>query len=472
VIKLDTSLDETLSWWMEDIGGDELDDAGPLEQDVTADVAIVGGGYTGLWTALALSERPEAPHTIVLEAGVSGSQASGKNGGVVHGYWTSIHRLVAALGSDGATTVAQAGTAAQEAVAAFCAARSETWWSSHGVMKVSTTARQDAGLAAVADAARALGRPDQARTLSRAEVQDRCASPRFRAGVFFPEGATVHPARLVAALRDEVRRRGIAVHERSKVLEIRREGDAYRVITPRGTVRARSVVLAANTAQAGISPVRSHVTNFSSFAVMTEPAPEVLAAIGWTGGEALLDGRMFLHYFRTTPDGRVLMGTGSGPIGFGRRNGPALTRDETSVARAVAGLRWLLPALADVPISSGWGGPIDVSSDHLPFFGTIQGERVFYGCGYSGHGVNAGWIGGQTLASLALGYADEWTRSPLCRRKPPWLPPEPLRYVGGRLIRAAILTCEEADQAGRQGSVLARATARLPQLLRMPIGTR
>jgi glycine/D-amino acid oxidase-like deaminating enzyme len=472
VIKLDTSLDETLSWWMKDVGGDELDDAGALEHDVTADVAIVGGGYTGLWTAMALSERPEAPHTVVLEAGASGSQASGKNGGVVHGYWTSVHRLAVALGNDGAATVAQAGSAAQEAVAAFCAARPETWWSPQGVMKVSTTPLQDAALGVVADAARALGRPDQARTLSRDEVQDRCASPRFRAGVYFPEAATVHPARLVRALRDEVRRRGIAVHERSKALEIRREGDSYRVITPAATVRARSVVLAANSALAGISAVRPHLTNFSSFAVMTEPAPEVLAEIGWTGGEALLDSRMFLHYFRTTPDGRVLMGTGSGAIGFGRRNGAALTRDEKSVARAVAGLRWLLPAFADVPIARGWGGPIDVSSDHLPFFGTVPGERLFYGCGYSGHGVNAGWIGGQTLASLALGQADEWTRSPLCRRKPPWLPPEPMRYVGGRLIRAAILRCEEADQAGRQGPAVARATARLPKLLRMPIGMR
>jgi glycine/D-amino acid oxidase-like deaminating enzyme len=339
-------------------------------------------------------------------------------------------------------------------------------------MKVATTPRQDAALEAVIAAARLLGSPEQAVALSPAEVQERCRSPRFRGGVYFPEGATVHPARLVQTLLTEVRARGIDVYERTKALEVRRDGAGYLIRTPRGTVRARSVVLAANSALTGMRLVRDHLTNFSSFAVMTEPAPELLAAIGWTGGEGLLDARMFLHYFRTTPDGRVLMGTGSGAIGFRAKSTGVLTDDARSLARAAAGLRWLLPDLADVPIARGWGGPIDVSSDHLPLFGALPGTRIFYGCGYSGHGVNAGWLGGQTLASLVLGREDEWTASPLCRRRPPWLPPEPLRYVGGRMIRAAILSCEEADQEGRKGSLAARATARLPALLDMPIGTR
>lgn len=475
MIKLDMSLDaQSRSWWLDEADGaaDCAEPVTPLHGDVETDVAIVGGGYAGLWTAIALAQRPGAPRATVLEAGTCGSQASGKNGGVVHGYWTSIHRLIATLGQDGARTVADAGTVAQEALAAFCAAHPETWWSSQGVVKISTTPRQDAALESVSAAARALGRPGEARRLSPRDVRERCASPRFRAGVYFPEGATVHPARLVRALRSEVLYRGVDLHEDTRVVQVRREGERYRVVTPRGTVRARSVVLAANAALACMPRVRSHLTNFSSFAVMTAPAPDALEAMGWTGGEALLDARMFLHYFRATPDGRVLMGTGSGSIGFGRRRGAAMTRDERSIARAIAGLRWLLPTFADVPIEQGWGGSIDVSSDHLPLFGALPGERVFFGCGFSGHGVNASWIAGETLASMALEESDEWTRSPLCRRRLPWLPPEPLRYIGGRIIRAAILSCEQADQEHRRPPALARAGAQLPELLGMPIGTR
>jgi hypothetical protein len=178
------------------------------------------------------------------------------------------------------------------------------------------------------------------------------------------------------------------------------------------------------------------MTNFGSYVVLTEPAPEALAEIGWTGGEAIVDGRMFLHYFRTTDDGRVLMGSGSGPIGFGGRIDERFSRDAPTAARAEAGLRRLLPGLDGVRVERAWGGPIDVSADHLPFFRTQPGTRIHYGAGYSGHGVGPSWLGGQILASLVLGADDEWTRLPLAARHVPRLPPEPFRRVGGGLVRS------------------------------------
>src|SRR5207247_1595075 len=158
-----------------------------------------------------------------------------------------------------------------------------------------------------------------------------------------------------------------------------------------------------NAAASGWARVKRHVTNFGSYVVLTEPAPQLLAEIGWTGGEAIVDGRMFLHYFRTTNDGRVLMGSGSGPIGFGGRLDARFSRDLATAARAEHGLRRLLPSLARVRVERAWGGPIDVSADHLPFFGTVPGTRIHYGLGYSGHGVGPSWLGGQILASLATG---------------------------------------------------------------------
>jgi glycine/D-amino acid oxidase-like deaminating enzyme len=231
-------------------------------------------------------------------------------------------------------------------------------------------------------------------------------------------------------------------------------------------------VLATNAALTGWKPASSNLTNFGSYVVLTEPAPEALAEIGWTGGEAIVDGRMFLHYFRTTNDGRVLMGSGSGPIGFGGRIDDRFSRDVPTAARAEAGLRRLLPGLAGVRVDRAWGGPIDVSADHLPFFRTRPGTRIHYGAGYSGHGVGPSWLGGRILASLALGADDEWTRLPLATRDVPHLPPEPFRRVGGGLVRWAIMACEAAEEQGRRPPLAARAGAALPRLLGMELGTR
>src|SRR5207249_11786686 len=127
----------------------------------------------------------------------------------------------------------------------------------------------------------------------------------------------------------------------------------------------------------------------------------------------------------------------------GRLDG-RFTADTATAARAEQGLRRLLPGLAGARVERAWGGPIDVSADHFPFFGTVPGTRVHYGLGYSGNGVGPSWLGGQILASLAVGRDDEWTALPLATRRVPALPPEPLKRLGGWLVRAAISACEEA----------------------------
>jgi glycine/D-amino acid oxidase-like deaminating enzyme len=166
------------------------------------------------------------------------------------------------------------------------------------------------------------------------------------------------------------------------------------------------------------------------------------------------------------------MGSGSGPIGFRGRVDDRFSRDVPTAARAEAGLRRLLPGLAGARVERAWGGPIDVSADHLPFFATKPGTRIHYGAGYSGHGVGPSWLGGRILASLALGADDEWTRLPLATRSVPRLPPEPLRRLGGGLVRTSIMACEAAEEEGRRPPAAARAGAALPRLLGMELGTR
>jgi glycine/D-amino acid oxidase-like deaminating enzyme len=462
------------SWWLEDALAREGDPApaAALAGDGTADVAIVGGGYTGLWTALALRERAPELRVTVLEAEICGHGPSGRNGGFVHGYWGAFASILSVLGEERALELARAGERIIPGIRAWADARGEdVWLVEGGMLEISAAPAQDAGVAKAVAAAARVGRQDHAVPLTRDEVAQRVRSPVFRGGVFYPECATVHPGLLVRALRRAALDAGVTLHERTPVTDLC-AGSLNELETPGGILRAPEVVLATNAALTGWSPASRNLTNFGSYVVLTEPAPEALAEIGWTGGEALVDGRMFLHYFRTTNDGRVLMGSGSGPIGFGGRIDDRFSRDVPTAARAEAGLRRLLPGLADVRIERAWGGPIDVSADHLPFFRTKPGTRIHYGAGYSGHGVGPSWLGGHILASLVLGADDEWTRLPLAARHVPRLPGEPFRRLGGGLVRWAIMACEAAEEQGRRPSPLARAGAALPRVLGMELGTR
>jgi glycine/D-amino acid oxidase-like deaminating enzyme len=457
------------SWWLEEARAHRPDAVEPpLDGQLEVDVAIVGGGYTGLWTALALRERDPARTVALLEARELGDGPSGRNGGFLHGYWSSLSTLRAVLGDGGALQLAHASSRILPAVRAFLAQRGEdVWLSEGGLLKVAATAAEDAAVQRSLDVARALSVEEEALELAPAELRRRIDSPRFRRGVWFRDGATVQPARLVLALKRAARDAGVQLFEHTPVTEVR----PGRLATAAGSVRAHEIVLALN-AWGTRWPLAARQTTFGSAVVLTEPVPELLERIGWTRGEAITDGRMFLHYFRTTPDGRVLMGSGSGRLEPGGRVGPEVLDDVGAQARAHAGLRSLLPALAEARIDARWSGPIDVSADRLPRFGTVPGTRIHYGAGYSGNGVGPSWLGGQILASLALDARDEWSSLPLVERPGRRLPPEPFRYVGGRLVRWGTLSVEEALGDERRPSAAARAAAAIPRLLRMPIGVR
>jgi glycine/D-amino acid oxidase-like deaminating enzyme len=444
-------------WWLEEAPPDP--ETEPLSGDAEADVAIVGGGYTGLWTALELTRRDPALRVSVLEAEHVGYGASGRNGGFLETYWCALPRARSRLGDEAALTVARASEGALAAVEAL---GEDVWLRRGGMLEVSTTPAQDGVVEEAIRAAAELGVPERA-----VPVEARI-SPVFRRLVRFPDAATVQPGRLVRALRRSAIRAGVVLHERSRVTSIR----AGEVATLAGRVRAPEVVVATNAWMSGWRPASRALTPFGSYVVLTEPVPELLAEIGWTGDEAIADGRMFLHYFRTTADGRVLMGSASGPIGRSGRIDARFFDDAATVARAEQGLRRLLPGLAGARVERAWGGPIDVSSDQLPFFGTVPGTRVHYGAGYSGNGVGPSWLGGQILASLVLGSDDEWSRLPLAGRVAPRLPPEPVRHLGGAVVRRAILSVEAADEERRRPSLLARGVAALPRVLGLRIGTR
>jgi glycine/D-amino acid oxidase-like deaminating enzyme len=323
----------------------------------------------------------------------------------------------------------------------------------------------------VEDAA-AVGVADRVQPLDEAQVRSRCDAPGFRGGLLIPDYATVQPARLALGLRARLVERGVRVFERSRARRVRPTGPrSVEVTTAAGSVRARAAVLALGAAARGFGPLRSRLAVTSSHVLVTEPVPDVLEAIGWTGGECITDGLTLVHYFRTTRDGRIVFGWGGGPPAYGGRLRGRVEVDGRVATRVRDDLLAIFPALSGRRIDHAWGGPIDVSPDHVLQLGSLPEGPVYYATGFTGNGVGPSHLAGSTLASLALDRQDPASRLPLVDARPPaWVPPEPLAYAGGSLVRAAMLRRDRLEARGRRPDLVTRAACAAPSVLGMHFG--
>jgi glycine/D-amino acid oxidase-like deaminating enzyme len=217
-------------------------------------------------------------------------------------------------------------------------------------------------------------------------------------------------------------------------------------------------------------PFHRSILAWGSYMVRSEPIPDRIAELGWTGGQSIYTARFNVEYFHVTRDGRIAIGSGGGVPGYGGRIGPSFTDDLGSARRAARAFRHLFPMLADVRLTDAWGGPIDVSPDHLPRFGSLAGGRVHYGLGYSGNGVAPAHLAGRVLAALALESDEPVVRLPMVGPPSRRLPPEPFRYVGARFMRAAIVRREAVEVGGRRASWPLRQLTALPRRMGYHLG--
>ena len=447
--------------------------AAPLAGLHDADLAIVGGGYTGLWTALAVAERAPELRIVVLEQDICGGGPSGRNGGFVNAWWDEIATLVALFGPQAALSAAREVAASVHAIGRWCEANGvDAHYRRAGMLMASTTPLHDGAWDGCVEACRRLGVPDAYVEIAAGRVQEICASPLFRGGALMADAATVQPALLARGLRRVALERGITIHEGSRVVGIDDpSGPSVRLRTAGGELRAQQVVLAVNAWAAGWRPFRNRLLAWSSWMVRSEPIPDRLEReLGWTSGTSIVDARFSVHYLRTTRDGRIALGAGGGRPGYGGRIGRSFVNDLSAGRRAVAGFRHLFPMLDDVRLTDMWGGPIDVSPDHVPRFGTLPGGRVHYGFGYSGNGVAPSHLGGRILAALALGSDEAVTRLAIVGSHARPFPPEPLRYAGARVIREAMIRREDLEQAGSRAPWWLRQLTRLPRRLGYRLG--
>ena len=463
------------SWWLREALAAEGDPppAAPLVGTLECDVAIVGGGYTGMWTAYDLLDQAPDTRIAIIEQDICGGGPSGRNGGFVHGWWDQLPLLSELHGPERAVEAAQASEDAVGWIGEFCERHDvDAWFVRKGYLQASASPAQDGDWDRAVSTCRQLGVGDRYVPLTPAEVQARCASPRFRAGVLMPGAATVQPALLARGLRRVLLERGVTIHEKTRVnrMGIKGPGKAVHLATDGAEVRADQVVLSINAWAAGWPGFRTRLVTWGSYIVLTEPIPDRLAELNWTGGEAVTDSRFTVSYFRTTRDGRIAFGAGVGQAGFGGRIGSAFTDDRHAVERAAAGLGRIFPALERVKLDDAWGGPIDVTSDRLPAIGSMHGGRVHFAHGYSGNGVGPARLAGRVLAAILNGGSDPLARLAIVGARTRRFPPEPIRFVGARLVREALVRRDETQDRGQRPGLVVRLIARLPRLMGYRIG--
>jgi putative aminophosphonate oxidoreductase len=447
-------------WLQEALRAEDGVESQELLEDTTADVCIVGGGYTGLWTALRIKELEPDADVVVLEQDICGGGPSGRNGGFALTWWSKIPTLIKRAGEDEALRLARASEEAVAEIGAFCEREGvDAHFRQGGWLWTATSPAQvDAWQTSVETAEAHGAHPYE--ILSAEDVQARTGSPVHLGAAFEKSAATVQPALLARGLRRVALERGVRIFERTAMLELDREDG--RVSTPSGSVTAGAVVLAINAWATRIPELRRAVVAVSSDIVATAPMPEKLKESGWTGGEAISDCRLLVHYYHATKGGRVAFGRGGGRLAFGGRVNSNFDYNGRQTRELEQELVTLVPAADGVPVTHAWGGPIDRTTDGFPIVGALPARaRIVYGTGFSGNGVAPSLTVAKILASSALARDDEWAGSSLNRGVCGTFPPEPLRFVGGLVVRQAVRHKEGREDHGKSVDPVTKAVAGL-----------
>ncbi len=416
--------------------------------DITADVIIVGGGFVGLWTALTIKEQEPDCQVLILEQDICGGGASGRNGGFVMSWWPKIQSLLKFCNEKEALFLAEAAEKAIYELGEFCEIHSiDASFNQQGWLWTATCeAHMDAWKGTVAACEKLGAHPFE--RISKAEVARRTGSAIHIGGVLEKSNATVQPAALVRGMKRVAEEQGVIIREGCGVSEIR-PGQVVRLTTTSGYASAKRVVLATNAWSTAIAQLNKKIVAVGSSIVVTRPIPNKLKQLGWAGGESITNSQMMVNYYRTTHDGRIAFGKGTGNLSFGSKITSVFSEDPSSIDLTTQSFRDTYRELRSEPIAESWSGPIDRTYDSLPIFGTLANtQNIFYGIGWSGNGVGPSRLGGRILASLALNKEDKWSSCPLVGRQSKSFPTEPFRYVGGLLVRNAVLRKEHAELTG------------------------
>jgi glycine/D-amino acid oxidase-like deaminating enzyme len=435
---------EPVPYWLAD--PDAPEPAAALTGGVTCDLAVVGGGYTGLWTALRARERDPSCDVVLVEADVAGGAASGRNGGfcsasLTHGLGNGLARWPGEIGR-----LERLGRENLDAIEDTIRRHGiDAEFERTGELNVATEEWQLAELTDLAERAGAAGHGRE--LLDAGAVRAEIGSPTYLGGLWDRDGvAMVHPAKLAWGLRQACLASGVRIFERTPVRAIEEERGGLRLRTPYGSVTAARVALGTGGFPAPLRRLRHFIAPVYDYALVTEPlSDERLASIGWHHRQGVGDSGNLFHYYRLTADNRILWGGYDAIYHYGNAVRAELERRPATFALLAEHFFTTFPQLAGVRFSHAWGGVIDTCSRFCAFFGTAHGGRLAYATGYTGLGVGATRFGADVMLDLLAGEETERTRLAMVRTRPVPFPPEPLRYGAVQLTRWSLARADRRD---------------------------
>jgi glycine/D-amino acid oxidase-like deaminating enzyme len=438
-----------ISHWYAEIGIPPIAPPGraPLEGDIHADVCIVGGGFTGLWTAYYLSRaRPDA-EIVVLEREFAGFGASGRNGG-----WISDHfagnrdRMAKSHGRDSVIRMQRGLQGAIDEIISVCADEGiEADLVKEGMLTVARSAAQDARMHEMLADARSWGEgPEDVFALSASELEERLRVSGARGALFSPHCARTQPAKLVRGLADAVQRRGVRIYEDTTVLSL----EPGQAVTDRGTVTAPVVLRCLEGFTSSLAGARREVLPLNSAMIVTDPlGEERWAQIGWERAATLGDIAHAYMYAQRTADGRIALGGRGVPYRFGSRTDHYGETQSATIGQLTSILHAMFPETLDVGIDHAWCGVLGVSRDWTPTVRFDSTTGLGDAGGYVGSGVSTTNLAARALVDLVTGVDSELTHLPWVRGHARRWEPEPLRWLGARLVYGLYRAADQRESA-------------------------
>ncbi|MFI1938996.1 NAD(P)/FAD-dependent oxidoreductase [Streptomyces purpureus] len=450
---------QPVPFWLEDPGKPAALPA--LTSAERCDLLVVGGGYSGLWTALLAKERDPGRDVVLIEGREVGWAASGRNGGfcaasLTHGLGNGLARWPGEL-----KTLEEMGERNLDAIEAAVAAYGiDCDFERTGEIDVATEPHQLDELREMYAEAERLGLAGGLELLDQDAVRAEVDSPTFLGGLWDRRGvAMLHPAKLAWGLKRACLELGVRIYENTQALDLAAAGPGMAVRTPYGRILARRVALGTNVFPSLVKRVRHYVVPVYDYALMTEPlSEEQLAAVGWKRRQGLGDSANQFHYFRITADNRILWGGYDAIYPYGGRVSAEMDHRPETYLKLAEHFFTCFPQLEGLRFSHAWGGAIDTCSRFSAFFGTAHGGKVAYAAGFTGLGVGATRFGADVMLDLLSGRSTERTELEMVRSKPLPFPPEPFAWAGIGITKWSLA---HADTHGGHRNLWLKAMDRL-----------
>lgn len=452
------------SFWLETCG-DDLTPRPPLRGSVDVDIAILGAGYSGLWTTYYLQARQPSLKIAIVDKEIAGFGASGRNGAwCTSGFPTSLSTLAKKYGREPALAVHRAMTDAVDEVGRVAATEGiDIQYTKGGALIVARGAQQLPAVHETHSAFGRLGLGDHVQLLDKQATDERISIAGSVGALFMKDTATIHPGRLVRGLARAVERRGATIYEQTEVT--RYTTGAYPVLhTATGHIRAKTIVLCGEAYLTRLPQLHRQLIPVYSLITLTEPlTPADWAEIGWEGRECVDSCRYTVDYLSKTADGRILFGGRGAPYHLGSAIRDEYDRHGPTHQMLQDNVRAWFPRLKDVRFTHTWGGPLGWPRDFMPTMAYDPAQGIATARGYTGNGVATANLSGRVLADLISGVDSPLTNLPPVNHRSPNWEPEPFRFLGVRYVQRAFWQIDlKAERTGTapNGKTLAERLTR------------